>query len=208
MRMNITARMLSLQAPGNWTPKESEGFFTRHFYRAVFQRLLVDFGVLPAQDDGKNVSSLGNGDISQGLNGEDEDDLATHTVTIGSLRPSAYASFAAYVRAATTKVRSDAHFGRAMAAVEHQITDAVIAEYEERYAGARKELSMLWVLMAVSAAVVESVVLVDRWQWVREELERGGEKGEAWVVALFDYAISPRNMVVVGVAGGRGDEEG
>ncbi|KAL8679855.1 MAG: hypothetical protein Q9224_006999, partial [Gallowayella concinna] len=34
---NITARMMAVQAPRNWTQTECNSFFTRHFYRAVFQ---------------------------------------------------------------------------------------------------------------------------------------------------------------------------
>jgi hypothetical protein len=48
-------------------------------------------------------------------------------------------------------------------------------------------------LMAFSAGVVESMIVVDRWLYLREE------GCEAWVEAVFDYGLSPRNLVVVGV---------
>jgi hypothetical protein len=49
--------------------------------------------------------------------------------------------------------------------------------------------------MAFSAGVVESLIVVDRWCWLSER----EEVREAWVEPVFDYGISPRNMVVVGI---------
>jgi hypothetical protein len=53
----------------------------------------------------------------------------------------------------------------------------------------------VWSLMAFSAGVVESLIVVDRWLWLQEQ----EEVAEAWVEPVFDYAVSPRNMVVVGI---------
>lgn len=78
------------------------------------------------------------------------------------------------------------------------VTDEEIAAYEERYELQKKELSVMWSLMAFSAGVVESLVVVDRWVFLREAVERG-ECREAWVQGVFEYAVSPRNLVVVGV---------
>jgi hypothetical protein len=55
----------------------------------------------------------------------------------------------------------------------------------------------MWSLMAFSAGVVEAVVVVDRWLWLKEQ--QGIER--AWVEAVFEYKHSPRNLVVVGVKG-------
>ena len=49
--------------------------------------------------------------------------------------------------------------------------------------------------MAFSAGVVESLIVVDRWSWLSEQ----ESVREAWVEPVFDYGISPRNMVVVGI---------
>ena len=46
LRLNITARMMAVQAPQNWTEKESDVFFTRHFYRALLQKVFLDYGVV------------------------------------------------------------------------------------------------------------------------------------------------------------------
>lgn len=76
IRFNITARMMAVQAPQNWTPDDSNAFFTRHFFRALLQRLFLDYGVVQPtlnedQGDGK---------------GEDDGVGATDPIIIGSLR--------------------------------------------------------------------------------------------------------------------------
>lgn len=86
------------------------------------------------------------------------------------------------------------------------LTDEEIQRYEEEWGEEKKhELSVMWGLMAFSAGVVEAVVVVDRWLWLRERMEDGegdgeeGVVGEAWVETVFGYGLSPRNLVVVGV---------
>jgi hypothetical protein len=50
--------------------------------------------------------------------------------------------------------------------------------------------------MAFSAGVVESLIVVDRWLYLKEheDLVR-----DCWVEPVFDYKQSPRNLVVVGI---------
>ncbi len=48
VHFNITARMMAVQAPQNWGPEDSEGFFKRHFYRALLQKIFLDRGVVQA----------------------------------------------------------------------------------------------------------------------------------------------------------------
>ena len=76
VRMNITARMMAVQAPENWTTTECESFFTRHFFRALLQRILMDRGIVgkPTQDGD------GSGGSPRGWTG------AGPALTIGSLR--------------------------------------------------------------------------------------------------------------------------
>ena len=50
--------------------------------------------------------------------------------------------------------------------------------------------------MAFSAGVVESLIVVDRWLFLREHQEL---VKDCWVEAVFDYHQSPRNLVVVGI---------
>lgn len=53
--------------------------------------------------------------------------------------------------------------------------------------------------MAFSAGVVESVIAVDRWLFLREQMDSSGVVSECWVETVFDYKYSPRNLVVVGI---------
>lgn len=185
IRLNITARMMAVQAPYNWTPAETEAFFTRHFFRALLQRVLVDLGLVgkpPLADDTGGRSP-------RGWSGRDQ------PIILGSLPKNCYSSFTAYVRGAVAKLADDSERGRSIKEMFKSLTDENLADYEQRYRGRKKELSTIWSLMAFSATVVESVIVVDRWLFLREQ----EQVQDCWVEAVFDYKQSPRNLVVVGI---------
>lgn len=75
------------------------------------------------------------------------------------------------------------------------MTDDELDRYEKEYQYARKNLSMVWSLMAFSAQVVEAIIVTDRWQFLREH----DSVKECWVEPVFDYSISPRNLAVIGI---------
>jgi hypothetical protein len=187
IRLNITARMMACQAPQNWTDEESDAFFTRHFYRAVLQKIFLDRGV-----------------ISKVYHGEESDkespfNSSTNPVVIGSLRKQCYTSFKAYVRGAITKLTTVSDFSQYSQTIEEKmgnITDEEIAEYEEAFRHRKRELSAVWSLMAFSACVVESLIVTDRWLFLREHSDT---VRDCWVETVFDYRESPRNLVVVGI---------
>lgn len=193
IRLNITARMMACQAPQNWTRAESEGFFTRHFFRAVLQRIFLDRGV---------VSRVWHDDAAAAAAKDDEHaspfNMSTNPVVIGSLRKGCYASFKAYVRGAVDKLTTSTEYKQyadVMKAKMAGITDEEIEAYEAAYAPRKKELCVIWSLMALSAAVVESLIVADRWMFLREQQM----VEHAWVETVFDYGESPRNLVVVGI---------
>jgi hypothetical protein len=181
IRLNVTARMMAVQAPQNWTEKESDAFFTRHYYRALLQKVFLDRGVVsklpPTGDDDGPAQS-------------------TEPVIIGSLRKSCYASFKTYVRGALEKLSADPSRGPVVLQKMGDISDDEIEEYARQYAGLKKELSVAWSLMAFSAGVAESLIVVDRWLFLREHEHL---VSECWVEPVFDYSLSPRNLVVVGI---------
>ena len=184
VRCNITARMMAVQAPQNWTREECDSFFTRHFYRALLQKIFLDRGVIP------------------GPANEDQSQTQTKTsssgvpaITIGSLRKSCYVSFQAYVRGAVEKISQMPDVGTKFAEGMKDITDEDICRYEEQHKGSKKELSIVWTLMALSAGIVEAIMVVDRWLYLRER----PEVQDCWVETVFDYKLSPRNLVVVGI---------
>jgi len=191
VRLNITARMMAVQAPANWGKEDSEAFFRRHFYRALLQRILLDRGVVKqsAELDAVAGGTLDGNSQTQSASGG--------PLIIGSLRKAAFTSFHAYVHAALTKLYNDpsiADFVRSKTA-DLLDNEDVITQYEREWGYAKKNLSVIWSLMAFSAGVVESVIAVDRWLYLTEQdcVER------AWVEPVFEYKWSPRNLVVVGV---------
>ncbi|KAL9581158.1 MAG: hypothetical protein Q9203_006008 [Teloschistes exilis] len=186
IRFNVTARMMAVQAPGNWTEKECTSFFTRHFYRALFQKILVDRGVVDAE-----VAD------SEDIMGKRGGSPKVNPIILGSLRKACYTSFLSYVRAAIEKLESNPNHAASIDRYLAGLTDEEILSYETAYGHKKKQLSIVWSLMAFSAQVVESVIVMDRWQWLREQKE----VKECWVENIFDYRISPRNLVVVGIKG-------
>ena len=179
LRLNITARMMAVQAPENWTATECESFFTRHFYRALLQRIFLDRGIVVKPTQDLDSSQTG----------------ASPALTIGSLRKACYSSFTAYVRGAIVKLADDQQRGADIQRRIASLTDDEISRYEDSFKDRKKELSIVWSLMAFSASVVESSIVVDRWLYLKEQ----AEVRDCWVEAVFEYKQSPRNLVVVGI---------
>ncbi|KAL7893764.1 methyltransferase domain-containing protein [Trichoderma sp. SZMC 28014] len=193
IRLNITARMMACQAPQNWTRVESDGFFTRHFFRAVLQRIFLDRGVV------SRVWHDGNGDSQDDNREATPFNMSTNPVVIGSLRKSCYASFKAYVRGAVEKLTTSTEYKQYADVMNEKmagITDEEIETYEALYLPRKKEVCVIWSLMALSAAVVESLIVADRWTFLKEHKD---VVKDAWVETVFDYGESPRNLVVVGI---------
>jgi hypothetical protein len=188
IRLNITARMMAVQAPQNWSESESDSFFTRHFYRALLQRIFLDKGVIKPPSpltEGGGRSPAGTGD-----------DGTAKPILIGTLSKKCYVGFVPYVKGAVAKIIGAG--GEAAVLVQEKLSglhDEEILSYERTFQKRKKELSVVWSLMALSAGVVEAMIVVDRWLWLKEQ----ECIGEAWVEPVFDYAQSPRNLVVVGI---------
>ena len=123
-----------------------------------------------------------------------KDDAGTPLI-VGSLRKPCFESFRAYVRGAIAKLSEDPVDGLMILERTSDLKDDAIEQYEAEWAHAKKDLSVIWSLMAFSAGLVESVIAVDRWLFLREQdcVER------CWVEPVFDYALSPRNLAVVGI---------
>ncbi|KAJ5381378.1 uncharacterized protein N7496_003806 [Penicillium cataractarum] len=183
MKFNITARMMAVQAPYNWGHDDSERFFARHYFRALLQRIFVDRGVTPKPG------------IPEDLYADDEGAEMTTAVIIGSLPKRAFESFTAYVRAATARLLRDPKHSAKVQEHIATMTDEEIQRYEADYFPAKKNLSVIWSLMAFSAQVVETVIVVDRWQFLREH----DSVKECWVEPVFEYSESPRNLAVIGI---------
>ncbi|KAF2743254.1 hypothetical protein M011DRAFT_410965 [Sporormia fimetaria CBS 119925] len=209
LRLNITARMMAVQAPFNWGAADSDLFFTRHFYRALLQRIFLDRGVVAAptvsaSEDSGAVSASGhsskvNWTPPNGRGPGLSSDGTVTPLTIGTLRKFAYNDFVSYVRAAIAKLTSPNSFCEVDPAFitsnTESLTDDEIREYEAKYREKKKELSVMWALMAFSAGVVEAIIVTDRYLWLKEQ----EEIETAWAEPVFEYGLSPRNLVVVGI---------
>ncbi|KAJ5759297.1 hypothetical protein N7520_006453 [Penicillium odoratum] len=183
MKLNITARALAVQAPYNWGHNDSELSFTRHFFRALLQRILVDRSVLPRPS------------VPEGTSDETHSKAKASSIIIGSLPKSAFKSFNAYIRAATTRMSADPIYGSKVQEHIATLSDEDILYYENQYSHAKKNISVLWSLMAFSSQLVEAIIVVDRWQFLREQ----DSVKDCWVQPVFDYGESPRNLAVIGL---------
>lgn len=98
--------------------------------------------------------------------------------------------FAGYVRVALKK------FGLS----ENAISDDEARAYYDVYKKNRvhQQVIVLWTLRALLAPVLESIVLVDRWIYLKQVIrEKGEENAGVWMWPLFDPQESPRNVVFV-----------
>jgi hypothetical protein len=185
VKLNITARSMSVQAPYNWGREDSENFFTRHFYRCLLQKLLVERGVVAKPAIPKDLYGADSLDSSE----------AGNPLIVGSLRKSAFTSFSAYAHAAVAKLSRDPHNGEKVKAGMAGITEEELDDYVAKYWHTKKYLSIVWSLMAYSSALVEAMIVVDRWQFLREH----NSVKDCWVEAVFEYSESPRNLAVIGI---------
>ncbi|KAJ5668202.1 uncharacterized protein N7477_006772 [Penicillium maclennaniae] len=184
VKLNITARALAVQAPYNWGSKDSEVSFTRHFFRALLQRILIDRKILPKPSVPEDTSL-----------DETYPEAGANSIIIGALPKAAFKSFTAYVRAATIKMSRDPTYGFQVQEHIATLTDEEIHCYEVQYFHTRKYMSVVWSLMAFSAQLVEAIIVVDRWQFLREQ----DLVKDCWVQSVFDYSESPRNLAVIGL---------
>ncbi|ODA79775.1 hypothetical protein RJ55_05369 [Drechmeria coniospora] len=206
VRLNITTRMMACQAPQNWTREDSERFFTRHFFRAVLQKMFLDRGVVDRIHQQPTPQQPTSGSEEEASTEEAAGDLAgdpastcTSPVTIGALGKSCYRSIGSYVRGAIEKLTTNGEYQQHAQIVRDKmadVTDEEIDAYEAAYLPRRKELCVMWSLMAFSATVVEALIVTDRWTYLKEQSD---VVSDAWVETVFDFGESPRNLVVVGV---------
>jgi hypothetical protein len=190
IRLNITARMMACQAPHNWGEHDSNDFFTRHFFRAVSQKIFLDKGVIKkvyqSAGDDQNAESVPRNIIS------------TSPIIIGSLQKNCYKSMSSYIKGVISKLTTHSEYREHCDIVQEKMgdmTDEEIAQYESRYRDGKRQLSAIWTLMAFSAGVVESLIVTDRWLFLKQH----AMVQHCWVETVFNYRESPRNLVVVGM---------
>ncbi|EED17725.1 conserved hypothetical protein [Talaromyces stipitatus ATCC 10500] len=193
IKFNITARMMACQAPFNWSQEETKAFFTRHYYRALLQKFFVDHGIAPKPE-------LATFDVLTRDRPTTSSSDTSPPLIIGTLRKTAYKSFINYAQTAIAKLAKEpAHRSKLLPLLENEeATIAELEKYVSEYAHTKKSLSIVWILMSFSATLVEAMIVIDRWQYLREHMASGIVQ-ECWVEPVFDYAESPRNLAVIGI---------
>lgn len=204
VRLNITARMMACQALANWTQANSDGFFKRHYFRAVLQRIFLDRGVVSRvrheEEDEEKEMMEGEGQAKESAQERESCfNTSTRPIIIGSLRKSDNVTLTTYVRGAVDKLTTrgdEKRYATVIRAKMGDMTDEEIERYAAEFGPRKKELSIMWTLMAFSATVVEGLITADRWTYLKEHAD---VVEDAWVETVFDYELSPRNLVVVGL---------
>jgi hypothetical protein len=100
-----------------------------------------------------------------------------------------FTSFPVYVRAALRRFN-----------LAGTITDEEAIDFE---ANARKErqdrkLIVLWTLRILLSPIIESIILVDRWIYLKDTLP----DAKIWMWPLFNKVASPRNVVIAALKEG------
>lgn len=97
-----------------------------------------------------------------------------------------FTSFPVYVQAALRRFK-----------LPGAITDEEAIEFEAhaRLQGYDRQLVIVWTLRILLAPIIETIILVDRWMYLKESLP----DAHVWMWPLFDKVASPRNVVIAGL---------
>ena len=229
IRLNLTARMLAVQAPANWTSEESAAFFKRHFYRALLQRFFLDCGVVGhVRSGGDDCDGAEGRHDKNSISAEIDGTAWTEPLTIGKLSKKSYQSFPQYATDAIAKsiriacglsglssgqdslplsTKKTTKTSSSSAAVSTLLTrlETVAAQVpQERFERYAEEYGPrrheVEVLWSLMAFSAEVVeAVIVLDRWLYLCELEKVGPGRAWVEAGWEYGASPRNLVVVGV---------
>lgn len=80
-----------------------------------------------------------------------------------------------------------------------KVPAADLMAYEERYRGCEGQIAILWTLSVLCCKVVESLIALDRYWFLKEQGAEGVD-----IVPIFDFKVSPRNLMMVAERAGPG----
>lgn len=75
---------------------------------------------------------------------------------------------------------------------DDEISTEELVAYEERYGDCEGQIAILWALGSLCSKVVESVVAMDRYWFLKEQ-----KAEEVDIIPIFDFKVSPRNFMIV-----------
>ncbi len=123
-----------------------------------------------------------------------EDALSTF-VNLGHLNRTAFEDgFVHYARCAFKKLGLSREFLDSKG-----VTDAALEEYQSQFKQREMEVPIMWTLRALMGAVIESLILVDRFIMLEEKQDGDLVDIDFSLFPLFDPETSPRNCVLVAV---------
>lgn len=176
--LSPTALMTGCQAPNNWQKSDlatkSSPYSKKQFYRALLEKIFHDKGIDvyykigDAATPKEAIDSQATSDSPERPN--------------WGIRKGDLASFEKFARRAMSCLGISAD----------QITTQDMKLYEERFKDYEGRIAILWTLSVLCCKAVESVIALDRYWFL---IEHGADDVD--VVPIFDYKISPRNLMIV-----------
>lgn len=98
-----------------------------------------------------------------------------------------FTSFSVYIKAALKRLKLPED------TITSEEAEAYYQEYKKRQVD--KQITILWTLRVLLAPILESIILVDRWLFLNENIPDSPTKSiRLW--PLFDPVTSPRNVVI------------
>jgi hypothetical protein len=177
IKLGWTARMLACQSTCRWVVqgKEAQDSFLRHLYRALLQSLIYSVtGVSPV------VS------------------IPTTKARRGSLPP-----FSKYAAEASQRLLDDPLLNKN--SWVHTLANNLppIPELDKMFNATIEKLGLrqiafIWTLRALMAEAIESLILIDRYIWIKEQTDFQVQY-KPMLFPLFEHVESPRNCVLVGI---------
>ncbi|KAG0704789.1 methyltransferase domain-containing protein [Suillus ampliporus] len=190
----LASRHLAAQIPSQWLrnetcAREASLAIRKVVFRALLQPVLQVIGAREASTNHTTTSSSYHAEKLRGAGQTPENRR------LGKLPDAAYKDWQTFLDGATSKigVRLD-QFATQLPVYIHN---------ERRRMQLESALSVLHVLRCIMGPLVESLILLDRHEWIREELSESSESHESNamdvdLVNLFDQATgSGRNVAIV-----------
>lgn len=190
----LASRHLAAQIPSQWlrnekSTRETSLAIRKVVFRALLQPVLEIIGAREAVANHAATSSSYHVEELRGAGQTPENRR------LGKLPDAAYKDWETFLNHATSKT------GVRLDQIAAQLPVYIHNEHRRRQL--ESALSVLHVLRCIMGPLIESLILLDRYEWIREELSQSSEVRESsamdvGLVNLFDQATgSGRNVAIV-----------
>lgn len=190
----LVSRHLAAQIPSQWLRNETSARETslairKVVFRALLEPVLQVIGAREASAVHAATFSLNHTEELCGVG------QTPQNRRLGKLPDTAYEDWKTFLGSATSKMGVQfRHFAAQL---------PVYMYNENKRKQLESALSVLHVLRCIIGPLIETLILLDRYEWIREELSDGGESQESTtmdvdLINLFDQATgSGRNVAIV-----------